>query len=51
MKINGNKVKIRLRTNSLLIHDGEENRQMGWAKSAGFPRKTSSRHESLTCLR
>ena len=37
MKINGNKVKIRLRTNSLLIHDGEEKRQMGWAKSAGFP--------------
>ena len=41
MKINGNKVKINLRINSLLIQDSGKKRQRGWAKSAGFPWKTS----------
>ena len=41
IKINGNKVKINLRINSLLIQDSGKKRQRGWAKSAGFPWKTS----------
>ena len=41
MKINGNKVEINPRINSLLIQENVKKRQRGWAKSAGFPWKTS----------
>ena len=41
IKIDGNKVKTNLRINSLLIQDSGKKRQRGWAKSAGFPWKTS----------
>ena len=41
MRINGNKVNINLRINSLLIQDSGNKRQRGWVKSAGFPWKTS----------
>ena len=41
IKIKGNKIKINLRINSLLIQDSGKKRQRGWAKSAGFPWKTS----------
>ena len=41
MKINGDKIKINPRINSLLIQENVKKRQRGWAKSAGFPWKTS----------
>ena len=54
MKINGNKVTIYPRRNSLLKKDSGEKRQRGWAKSAAaslMKRQGSSRVARLSSLR